>query len=257
MIIEKLFTFGFCTIIIILSYFEVKKFDKAITPFTMSAWPFLVIIIVNNFILDSFGFKYVSSAAQLVILVCLFLIWLTGFIMARLMPDISGSIATAPNYDNVFKEFAKFQTILIIIGWVTIILNFHRAYSLINQFGGIWFLGDQRYEKIMSEGGWISHFVEIGKICFLLLAFTFKHSRSKLLVVITLFALFISTALSFVKYHVIWLIIFVFLFYNVNKSLYRQFKNIGIIFFWDRRFFELMLDNYAEGFISIKRNPAC
>jgi hypothetical protein len=105
------------------------------------------------------------------------------------------------------------------------LIVFYRVYSLINQFGGWWFFGDERFEQMMIVGP-VAHMVQVVKVCFLLLFFIYPHSKRKFFIIITLMGLLVSIAFLQVKYHLIWLMIIGFLYLNIPKKLSEQMKGV-------------------------------
>jgi len=222
--ISQLYSLSLTLVVISLTILEKNRTNRIITPFTLAAWPFVIICLLNNFILVYAGFYFVTARAQLFIMINLIIIWLVGFIMSFYFINRKES-KIIHDYTPLFKNFSNYQYLIISISWIVIFLNFHRAYSIILQFGGYWILGDIEFEKIMGTGP-IAHMVQVGKVCFLLLIFTFKYAKNKYLYVLTIIGLFLAIALIQVKYHLMFLIIFAFLFYNLNKTIKVQLKGI-------------------------------
>jgi len=221
----QLFSITFALFIILLSVEEKRRLQTFLTPFLLSAWPFVFIILLNNFLLIMIGYKAVTSRAQVFILVNLFLIWLCGFLLKffflKKLPERQGD-----RFQSLFADIAKYQTIIILIAWVIVIINFQYISSIIRQQGGIAFLGNQEFEDMMSESGIFGHLIELGKVLFILLIFTFKYAKSKSVYLLTLVALFFNAASLMVKYHAIWLLLFIFFFVNFNKSSKKQLLSI-------------------------------
>jgi oligosaccharide repeat unit polymerase len=228
--LDQLYSICLALIIIMLTVPEVKRLNSIITPFTFSAWPFLVICLLNNFILVHFKFKPVTARAQLFILVNLVIIWVVGSIMYHFLYPVKKDY-DSDRYKLIFKDIVDYQYLIILIAWITIILNFNRAINLLSAHGGILFLGDQRFEDQMSGGGGdiVGHIVEVGKICYLLLIFTISFAKNKFLYFVTIIALLLSTALTMVKYHVMWLVLFTFLFFIINKPVRKQVKTMAVV----------------------------
>jgi hypothetical protein len=227
---DQLYSICMVGFILILTSIEKKRLNSIITPFILAAWPFLFTSLLNNFVLIHFGYSPITARAQVFIMINLFIIWLVGYTMYFFICPIHRD-HDIDRYKPIFKDIANYQYFIIFISWITILLNINRVYDLLLAHGGIMFMGDQRFEDKMSGGGNIvGHFVEVGKICYLLLIFTLSYAKNKYLYYVTIIALLFSTAFIMVKYHVMWLILFAFLFYVINKPIKKQLKTVvGII----------------------------
>jgi len=242
----------FCSIVLILTIFDTRRLQSVITPFTVTAWPFVGISLLTNFYLISIGFKPVTLRVQLFILLNLILIWLVGYLSYFIFHQ-NRMINSVKNNNDSFDFIAKYHPIIIVISWVSILIVLHKVKSLLGIYGGFQYVGNPDFEKKMIVGP-VAHITHLEKVCFILLAFSFKKSKYKLLTVITLIGLFIGIASIQVKYHLIWVLLMVFLFYTIQKPIRKQLKYVtisvmGVIFimnlFW-------ILLTFAWGTFSFK-----
>lgn len=210
-----------------LTVIDRKRLNSIITPFSITAWPFAIIILLVNFVLIYFDFPSISLRSQLFILLNIVLLWLTGFLISFFY-NINHSDKNRTIYSNVFKEFARFDLFLILISLIISIIALNHAYTILQKYGGLSFLGDQRFEEMIGVGP-VAHLIQVGKVCFLLLLFIFRNSKHKILIIIALIGLFFAIASIQVKYHLIWLFIFGFVFQNLDKPPKWQLKNIILI----------------------------
>lgn len=211
--------------LLFLTWVEVRRLKSVITPFIVAAAPFIVIMFLVNFVLISFQFPPITVRSQMFIATCLFLVWLAGFITSKFFRKIT------PSKDRIYlmfaEEFHKFELILIALAWVIAFIIFKKMLSLLRQHGGFAYFGNQEYENQMIVG-LAAHFVQLGKVVFIFLVFIYKKSKHKTLIFITLIFLGLSIASVQVKYHIMFVIIISFLFYNIGKSVKKQIKVLGI-----------------------------
>jgi len=213
--------------ILSLTIVDAKRLNTIITPFSVAAWPFVIISLSVNFMLGALKFPPVTIRAHFFILLNLIIIWLVGFIVSHFLKTEHISDSVSDIYD-IFKPFVKYQYVLMIISVVSIIIVLFRVYDLIRQYGGWWFFGDKRYEQMIIVGP-AAHVVQLAKACFLLLFFIYKHSNRKIWIIFTFLGLGIAIASIQVKYHLIWLLIIAFLYLNLPRSPSKQLKGIARI----------------------------
>ncbi len=213
--------------ILSLTIYDARRLKTIITPFSVAAWPFVIISLVTNFLLGFLQFPPMTLRVHAFILINLVIIWLVGFIFSNIY-HIKGITSLSLDFKSVFKPFVRYQYFLIILSGILSLIIFYRVYSLINQFGGWWFFGDERFEEMMITGP-VAHMAQVAKVCFLLLFFIYPHSKRKIYIIIALAGLFISVAFLQIKYHLIWLMIIGFLYLNLPKKLSQQLKGVGNI----------------------------
>lgn len=213
--------------ILALTIIDARRLNTIITPFTVAAWPFAIISLMTNFFLGYLRFPPMTMRVHLFVLVNLVIIWLIGYIFSQ-VHRIKGTDIVAIDIKTVFKPFVRYQYFLLILSVLLSIIIYFRVYSLIKQFGGWWFFGDERFEEMMIIGP-VAHLIQVAKVCFLLLFFIYPHSKKKFFIIITLLILLIAIALIQVKYHLIWLMIIGFLYLNIPKKLSGQLKGVAMI----------------------------
>jgi len=218
-------TVAFSLFFLLLSWVEVKRLKSVITPFVVAAIPFIIILLLVNFVLIDFQFPPVTMRSQLFIASCLFLVWLSGFVVSGLFKNISPSINKI--FFKFAEEFNRFDMVLIIIAWIIAFIILHKAIVLFKQHGGFAYFGNQEYENEMIVGV-VAHLVQLGKVVFIFLIFIFNKSKHKFLMFVTLFLLGIAIASIQVKYHIMFVIFIAFLFYNIGKPVKNQIKILAI-----------------------------
>ncbi|MBA7519427.1 hypothetical protein ES705_11505 [subsurface metagenome] len=211
--------------ILSLTLYDARRLKTIITPFTVAAWPFAIISLVTNFLLGYLQFPPMTMRVHAFILINLVIMWLVGYVFSNVY-RIKGVTTLSIDIKSIFKPFVRYQFFLMTLSIILSSIIFYKVYSLINQFGGWWFFGDERFEEMMIVGP-VAHMVQVAKICFLLLFFIYPHSKRKFFIIITLAGLLISIAFLQVKYHLIWLMIIGFLYLNLPKNLSEQMKGVG------------------------------
>lgn len=215
----------FSALIIILFYAEKLRLKKIITPFTLTAIPFVIIILITNFFLIDLKFLPVTMRAQYFILGQLLILWICGYIIASFFKI--ENILVSNSYSEVSHEFKDYSIVLVIISWLTIFVIFRKVLSIFALHGGPSYFGYGEYEKVMSRGI-VAHVLQVSRVCFLFLLFVYKKSIYKKLILLTLFGLFLAISALQIKYHILWLILMAFIFYNAENSQKKQIKNLAV-----------------------------
>ena len=222
--VNQLTSVAFFISVLLFTVFDRNRLNTLLTPFTITAWPFVVIILSVNFVLIHIQFPPVTLRVQLFILSNLILLWAVGFIISYLFKKNDYKLNRV-NYSQVFKEFVRFDLFLIALSMILVFVILNHTYTLLQKYGGWSFIGDQRFEEMIIVGP-VAHLVQVAKVCFLLLFFLYKKSKHKILIIITLTGLFLAIASIQVKYHLIWMLIFGFLYNTLDKSPRRQLRSI-------------------------------
>jgi hypothetical protein len=237
--------------ILSLTIYDARRLKTIITPFTVAAWPFAIISLVTNFLLGYLQFPPMTMRVHAFILINLIIIWLVGYLFSNVY-RMKGTTTLSLDIKEFFKPFVRYQYFLMSLSATITAIIFYRVYSLINQYGGWWFFGDERFEEMMIIGP-VAHMVQVAKVCFLLLFFIYPHSKRKFFIIITLAGLLLSIASLQVKYHLIWLMIIGFLYLNLPKKLSQQMKGvakISLLVFLTMNFFWISL-TFAWGTFSL------
>jgi len=220
-------SFVFFLAILSLTIYDARRLKTIITPFTVAAWPFVIISLVSNFLLGYLHFPPMTMRVHAFILINLVIMWFVGYIFSNVY-RMKGVTSLSIDIKAIFKPFVRYQYFLMALSGLLSIIVFYRVYSLINQFGGWWFFGDERFEEMMIVGP-VAHMVQVAKVCFLLLFFIYPHSKRKAFIIVTLMGLLVSIAFLQIKYHLIWLMIIGFLYLNLPKKLSEQIKGVAKI----------------------------
>ncbi|MGC9364406.1 MAG: DUF6337 family protein [Fidelibacterota bacterium] len=221
--INQLTSVMFSGVVLILTIFDTRRLNNLVSPFTVTAWPFVGISLLVNFYLVNMGFKPVTVRVQLFILLNLFIIWLIGYIcyFAFRQDEIQYSGAKY-NYSELFNSISRYHAFIMLISWLSVALVLYKVKSLLSAHGGFQYVGDPQFEEDMIVGP-VAHVIHLAKVCFLLLTFSFKGSKHKILTVITIIGLIIAIAAVQVKYHLIWIVIMAFLYSVIQKPIRKQY----------------------------------
>ncbi len=210
-----------------LTIIDARRLKTIITPFTVTAWPFVAISLVTNFLLGYLRFPPMTMRVHFFVLLNLMIIWLIGYIFSHYY-QIKHKDLVAIDIKAAFKPFVRYQYFIMVLSVIVGLIIFFRVYSLMKQYGGWGFFGNERFEEIMIVGP-VAHLIQVARVCFLLLFFIYPHSKQKYFIIITLLGLFIAIAFIQVKYHLIWLMIIGFLYLNISKKLSGQLKGVAMI----------------------------
>ena len=173
---------------LILEVFILSKFDRIlfgiwITPFTLLAFPYTIIVVIVFLFAPMFGFIPLYMESVLVWIVGLFLFWLGGAFVSL----FSGRMVRhmVRNRLTILYE-GKFEVSLLIIAWLTIAIMVIKLWSSVRSFGGIQGMGEFIFRGSYVSG-WVGHIMDFSK---LLLIFLLGTSRKgKLLQNTTIFAI--------------------------------------------------------------------
>lgn len=220
--INQLTSVMFSGVVLILTIFDTRRLNNLVSPFTVTAWPFVGISLLVNFYLVNIGFKPVTVRVQLFILMNLFIIWLVGYIFYfTFRQDEIHFSGTNYNYSELFSSIARYHPFIILISWLSVGIVLYKAKSLLSAHGGFQYVGDPQFEEDMIVGP-VAHIIHLAKVCFLLLTFSYKGSKHKILTVITIIGLIIAIAAVQVKYHLIWIVVMAFLYSAIQKPIRKQ-----------------------------------
>ena len=106
--LTKLSSLFFAAVILAMTIFEKRRLNTIITPFSVSAWPLVFIILVVNFMLVKIEFDIVTPRAILFLLANLFIIWLIGIIFSYIHNN-----DRIQSLNDIFLPYVKFEKILI------------------------------------------------------------------------------------------------------------------------------------------------
>ena len=141
MLTVELPSFVFFLAILFLTVFDAKRLGTIITPFTVAAWPFVLISLVTNFLLGELKFPPMTMRVHIYILSNLVIIWLIGFIFSHVY-KIKGVQNVTVDIKSVFKPFVRYQYFIMVLSVILSMIIFYRVYSLMRQYGGwVFFLG--------------------------------------------------------------------------------------------------------------------
>lgn len=243
MIIDQVTSLTFCLIVFSLTILEKNRLNTIVTPFTVTAWPFVIISILVNGVLIYIGFKPFTMRAQLFVLLNLIILWLIGYLLDYYINPKGGKNFPVLKNDEVFKKFYRYEWLIIGLSWFAIAIIMRQVLNLFNKYGGFAFVGDPRFEVMMTHG-FVAHVGEVAKICFILLGVFFRFSKRKIIVLITLFGLLIGLAALQVKYHLMWVLIMLFIYKIIEMPISKQWRYLiwtGIVVIFVMNLFWILL----------------
>ncbi len=209
------------TIVIgIMTIFDVRRQNTIITPFSLSAWPLVFIIITVNFLLIYIGFDTVTPRVIVFLFINLLLIWIIGTIFSKIYINKNNF-----SFIEIFAPYVKFELILILISWIVNFAVFYKVRNLMASYGGLSVLGNPKFEEMMISGP-VAHLAQYGKVTFILLSFMYPLLKHKFITLFTLFGLVITFFALQVKYNLIGVLLMVFFYYNYVKTPQKQISNI-------------------------------
>jgi oligosaccharide repeat unit polymerase len=218
--LTKLASIFFAGIILVMTVFEKRRLNTIITPFSLSAWPLVFIILAVNFLLVKMEFNIVTPRAILFLLANLFIVWLIGIIFSYIY-----NYDSMQSFDDIFLPYVKYEKILIVLAWIVNIVVFLKVKNLLAKYGGLSFMGDYKFEEMINRG-LEAHISQFGKVTFILLSFIYPMAKHKITILITLFGLIVMLFLLQVKYNLIGVLVVVLIYFNFTKPIKKQLYNI-------------------------------
>ena len=204
-------------------YSETKRFNNLLTPLTVTAFPLVLITLITNFLFVYFGVNPVTARVNYFLLLCLFFMWGTGYVVNKFSATPVHISTSKPLLD--LKELERYRFIISIIGVAVVGLIFMKVISLVNAGGGWWYLGSNDFEDKMVVGP-AAHLSAVAQALFVLLYFISYKADRKYITYTALFILAVGIFIFLKKYRLLWLIMTVFFFNNLNNDKKTQFKKI-------------------------------
>lgn len=223
---NQLTSIVFLCVIIALTHFEKKFSEGYITPFTVSAWPFVVISLLVNFYLVDLKFPEVTVRAHSFVLLNLLIFFVVGYLFSRLKVVSPGGIRT--DFKGIFKPFVRFELIMMITAIVITIAVIVRMMDLVQQHGGWVYMGDYEFEVEINKG-FVAHLFNLAKVMFVFLIFIYPYSKRKILILATILFILVGLFIIQIKYNLFWLLLMTFFLKNLTKSAGLQLRNIIIL----------------------------
>lgn len=218
--LTKLSSLFFAAMMLAMTVFEKRRLNTIITPFSVSAWPLVFILLVVNFLLVKMEFDIVTPRVIFFLFANLLAIWLIGTIFSYIYKD-----NRIQSFNDIFLPYVKFEKILIVLSWVVNIVVFLKVKSLLAKYGGLSFLGDFKFEEMITRGP-EAHLSQFGKVTFILLGFIYPMAKHKITILITLFGLIVMFFSLQVKFNLIGVLVIVLIYYNFTKPIKKQIYNI-------------------------------
>jgi oligosaccharide repeat unit polymerase len=212
---------------------EKKRLNNLYTPFTVTAWPFVIITLLVNFVIHSIGFPMISVRANYFILLNLILIWLVGFVIFY----FNDKKINTGSYSTEFFEFHRYKYFFLILAWIIMVITYQRASLLIASKGGWWYIGTDEFGREILRG-LAAHFIMLGKVCFIFLAAIYLKAKKSILYYLSLLVLAACIFIAQNKYHLMMVLLMVFFMSNIQKNVKQQvFQIIKISLFLISLFF--------------------
>jgi hypothetical protein len=223
---DQFATLSFGIAIFGLTYFEKQRVKSVITPFTVSAWPFVFISLLVNFALVDIGYPHVSQRALYFILANLLIGWIAGLVFQRKAIHRSQLSDMTSKLRADLDILYAWRLPIMLISWILSIYVLREIYTTAMAGGGLWFVGSREFEKEMATG-LLAHLLQVGRALFLLLFFATWKKKKSIFVWGTLILLGVVSSANQVKYPIMWLALIVLFTYNNHKTPKQQIRNIS------------------------------
>lgn len=172
-----LFFISFITLVILLTYLDLKLWGTIYTPVVVLAWPFLILLIIDSFYLQS-NFKY-FNLNQNVILIWFFGVlsfWIGGVLIKLSFKEIRVNKIQLEKFNKeVFLSKSKLRLLLYIL-YPLIFIVVLKVYLVLSIYG--FNLADDEFQSKLGEG-FIAHSILLLTIISIYLIIFFNKSYYK------------------------------------------------------------------------------
>jgi len=212
----NLVLFTFVVVLCIVIYSILSR--NILNAFTLLTVPYLLIILVNNMYMYKKGFYLVEDNTMLFLFVSFFAFWIGGLVTLILKNFVVGkakrySIKSIKyDYPKMFK-YALFVIMLMLIKLILAIKS-----------NGLSYIGSEEFSGYLLKGITGKLMITCYPIAPMILFAWFENKR-KINYLMTFLLIVMFTFLTFIKYHIISLIIitFVYLFFKQRKYANQSF----------------------------------
>lgn len=218
-------TIGFvlvCGILIYTSYHISHDMINIVSVFTV---PYMLIVPINNFIMINRGFYMISEQVLFLIggsLVCIFIGYIATNTYLKVHKRVS--VYQERELENKFSHY-KMQEMLKYVIFVEIVLVLRLFYVILKN--GIYILSAQEFEGYMIHGPLGHLLVTIYPLVPILFLYWLKNKKQIIYLIVTLVCIGILFS-TFVKYHVIGIVVLLYLFVSLEDRKYLR-KGLVIV----------------------------
>lgn len=157
--------------VMVLGYFDRQLSKHRLTPFTVVAIPFLLVVVLAYIFAEALGFVALRAEAILVWMVGLGLFWMGG-LPVLLMLHRHGR---APAIDPRESE-AQFLTPFMVLGWAAVALVAFLLIVAIGEVGGVGQIGSLQFAALYGSGVG-GHLLEFLKLMLILVLGSDRYKR--------------------------------------------------------------------------------
>lgn len=234
----------FIIVILALIRIEYSIYKKMITPFSVMAFPYLLLIPINNLFMTRKGFYSIDNNVIIMIIVGLFFVFVGSVLANNKRSLVSRNMVI--DSENVKEEFSLYNFPAML-----------KYLCLVNAFGFIRFFDGMRrggvtfFALTENEGfmlrGLIGHILLTAFPLVPIMLYYWLNNKKKILYLLSSLITVFFYFFSFVKYHVVSIVVLVYFFVTFKNRKYLKIGTIGIV----SVVIALFLCNYYMGFLSI------
>ena len=159
------------------------------------------------------------------LLMNLFILWIVGFFIYQFIFKGIDFASRDTRYDSKFADYIHYKHFLIILSIIVIIVSLYQINSLLSAHGGWFYFAAEEFEQEMISGP-VAHLLQVGRVCFILLAIIMVYVKNRVFVLLTHSGLVVVIASTHVKYLLIMLLFMVFFIHLMDKSPQKQLKSV-------------------------------
>lgn len=223
-----LFLFSF-----VISYWEKKKFGTIITPFSMMAWPYVIVVTLINFGGVFFGFFPVNLKSILFVIGCLIFFQAGGIIVQLFFPP-TVTKKESINIDSYTLDhfFNYYRPLFVFLAVVSICVGLINLLQAVQTAGGWLGIASSKFEEAYGKG-LLAHIMTINRAAFLFLFADYLHKK-RISILMLIVLMFITVLVLQIKNHIITLVIgglfFAYLFKLIKFNLKKIIIYVVLIY---------------------------
>jgi len=190
--------FMFVFISLSLIYIDYKEYKSIFTPFTVVAFPIVMLSLYIESIGRLRGYYSITLDAYIFLILNFIFIWLPGqmFFLANF-----GKLKLENEFDNIKTFIEKNAFILLLLLWIAIFSGLLNLFSFIHRYG-INLVTSKTFKENYGSGI-LAHLVDLGYPSFILLASYIPPRSNRKIIILPIFLMAVVIFLSQTKYHII------------------------------------------------------
>ena len=189
------------TLCYLISRWEKRRDGTIITPFSMLAWPYAIIVALVNLAGKHFGFFPVNMKSILFVMLCLVFFFIGGMGSVAFFGTDNKKVGPSKNIHNRTGQlFDLYRPLFIVLAVISIIASYVHFYISIKSLGWI-LIASKEFEEAFGKGV-LAHVAVLSKPAFIFLFADYLYRKRKS-VLILLILMFLSVLALQIKGNIV------------------------------------------------------